>query len=227
MLYAISLTLTVLTFLSLSSTQAQLQCKAGKASVIQHRDGVLVQTVSFSSDKVTEPVLAYIFIPDSHSPVPGIAFAHSGIHTFKGRTDLLPFARALARAGAASIVLDRTIQWEPLNDEANRAPSVMHCATQWMFAHVNLDTNRLATAGPNDWRGEEYCKPDVPTTCWTGHQHPLWLNYGETSNAELSNTKSMLTLEGQLYMARFAQRVLRLREVKREWLSEGDVMAGK
>jgi len=85
----------------------------------------------------------------------------------------------------------------------------------------------LATAGPNDWRSEEYCKPDVPTSCWTGHLHPLWLNYGETSNGELTNTNSMLTLDGQLYMARFAQRVLRLREVKREWLSEGDVMAGK
>lgn len=226
MLHAISLSLTVLTVLSLSSAQAQVQCKAGKPSEIEHRDGVLVQTVAFSSDKVKEPVLAYIFIPDSHSPVPGIAFAHSGIRAWKGRTDLLPFARALARAGAASIVLDRTIQWEPLNDKANRAPSVMHCATQWMFAHVNLDTNRLATAGPNDWWKEEYCKPDVPTSCWAGTGHG-WLNYGETSNAELVNTKSMLTVEGQLRLARFAQRELNLREIKQEWLGERDVVAGK
>ena len=225
MLHAISLSLTVLTVLSLSSAQAQVQCKAGKPSEIERRDGVLVQTVTFSSDKVKEPVLAYIFIPDSQSSVPGIAFAHSGIQTWKGRTDLLPFARALARAGAASIVLDRTIQWEPLNDETNRASSVMLCATQWMFSHVNLDTDRLATAGPDDWLAQENCAPSVGRDCW--RRRPLWLNYGETSNAESINTNSMLTLDGQLYMARFAQRVLRLREVKREWLSEGDAMAGK
>ena len=29
-------------------------------------------------------MLAYVFIPDSHLPVPGITFAHSGIQTWEG-----------------------------------------------------------------------------------------------------------------------------------------------
>ena len=65
----------------------------------------------------------------------------------------------------------------------------------------------------------------MPTSCWTGH--PFWLNYGETSNAELVNTNPMLTVVGQLHLARFAQRVLNLREVKQECLGERDVVAGK
>ena len=95
---AISLSLTVLTFLLISSVHAQVQCKEGQPSEIEHRDGVLVETVKFSSNEVKDPVLAYVFTPDSHLPLPGIAFAHSGIQTWEGRTDLLPFARALARA---------------------------------------------------------------------------------------------------------------------------------
>ena len=52
-------------------------------------------------------------------------------------------------------------------------------------------------------------------------------NYGLTSNAESINTKAMLTLDGQLHMARFAQHELNLGEVQREWFSQGDILAGK
>ena len=39
-------------------------------------------------------------------------------------------------------------------------------------------------------------------------------------HAESHNTDLMLTFEGQLWMARFAQKYLKLKEVKPEWLTE-------
>jgi hypothetical protein len=94
-----------------------------------------------------------------------------------------------------------------------------------MFSHVNLDTKRLAVAGPRNWMDQhhEICRTDVATSCWFWGVGP-WLNYGLTSNAESINTKAMLTLDGQLHMARFAQRTLNLGEVKREWFSQGDTL---
>jgi len=53
--------------------------------------------------------------------------------------------------------------------------------------------------------------------CWHGG---MWLDFGQTGEAESRNTDKMLTFEGQLWMARFAQKYLRLKEVKPEWLTE-------
>jgi hypothetical protein len=96
-----------------------------------------------------------------------------------------------------------------------------------MLSHVNLDTTRLAVAGPRDWKDQDQvnCQPHIANCWWFSSL--LWLNYGLTSNAEWINTKAMLTLDGQLHMARFAQRVLNLGEVKREWFSQDDILAGK
>jgi hypothetical protein len=46
------------------------------------------------------------------------------------------------------------------------------------------------------------------------------LNFGETSAAEFRNTEDMLTLQGQLRIARFAQEQLKLKEIKPEWLTD-------
>ena len=58
----------------------------------------------------------------------------------------LPFAFAMARAGAASIVLDRAIQWEPYDEAANRDASVMDCASRW-FLRKRPRTSRA----PGNW----------------------------------------------------------------------------
>jgi hypothetical protein len=95
----------------------------------------------------------------------------------------------------------------------------MACAGQWLLLNAKLDERRLAHAGPDRlWGGGDtpFCLlEELP--CW----HPrLWMNFGQTSYTELQNTESMLTLKGQLHMARFAQRHLKLKEIKAEWLSD-------
>ena len=68
------------------------------------------------------------------------------IHGSSSDADLLRFAWVLARAGAASIVLDGTIDWLSPNDESIRSPEFQFCAGQWLLQHVNLDPMRAAGA---------------------------------------------------------------------------------
>jgi len=189
-------------------------CKTGQSSIVSHDRGITEQTVT-----ILEPSgehRARVFIPDSASPMPGIVFSHSAIHGNDHTADLGHFAQALARAGAASIVLDGTIEWETPNDNQKRDPHLMACAGQWLLLNARLDPMRLAVAGPSDWGGGKtpWCQPGE-SPCW----HPNgWLNFGQTTPAEFTNTESMLTAAGQLRVARFAERTLHLREVQREWL---------
>jgi len=193
-------------------------CKPDKASIVGHAEGITFKRLAFTES--SGEVGATVLVPDSEQPVPGIVFSHSAIHGPNNSTDLLRFALALARAGAASIVLDGTIEWEVPNDNAKRSPHVMACAGQWLLLNERLDTKRLAIAGAlGDWGGG-----DTPF-CLSG-ERPCWggiavLNFGQTWPYDLSNTDAMLTLNGQLRMARFAQQQLRLSEVKREWLVAG------
>lgn len=183
--------------------------------MIEDRDGVTVQRVSFTdvSGKVPVEVSAHVFIPDNSGTVAGIAFSFSAIQNWDTRTDLLPLAWTLARAGAASIVLDRAIKWGPLDDAANLAPSVMYCASHWLLSHANVDRDRLARAGLYSW-GED-C--DYATRrCWTSHYS---MGFGQTGEAEFRNTQALMTAKGQLLMARSAQKELRLSEINPEWLS--------
>jgi hypothetical protein len=175
---------------------------------------------------VIEPgseVKATVFIPDGSEPLPGIVFSHSAIHGPSNDTDLLRFAWALARAGAASIVLDGVIDWQSPNDEAIRPPEFQFCAGQWLFQHANLDLTRTADAGNHKigWIDNDVTSCGLERSgkawCWPGG---MWLDFGQTGQAESRNTDKMLTFEGQLWMARFAQKYLRLKEVKPEWLAE-------
>src|SRR5262249_512789 len=191
-------------------------CKDGKLSTVGHAEGITFQRISFV-ERDTE-IGASVFIPDSKEPVPGIVFSHSAIHGVKNQTDLTRFALAMARAGAASIVLDGTIEWQAPNDGSKRPPHVMACAGQWLLLNANLDKERLAVAGVlGPWGGGDppICQPGE-RPCW----HPkLWINFGQSSPVELVNTDAMLTLGGQLRMARSAQRHLRLAEVQPSWLA--------
>jgi len=85
-------------------------CRFGSTSDIGHVDGIIVKRliVVEKSGKVG----AAVFIPDGNEPLPSIVFSHSAIHGPTNDTDLLRFAWAMARAGAASIVLDGVINWQ-------------------------------------------------------------------------------------------------------------------
>jgi hypothetical protein len=203
-------------FSLLSTCAAQFRpCKFAEASTIDHKQGITVRRVA-----VIEPqgeVGASVFVPDNSRALPGIVFSHSALRGPGHTSDLAHFAWALARAGAASIVLDGVLDWQVPNDNSARDPHLMACAGQWLLLHARLDPQRLAVAGPaGGWGGGE------TPFCLTG-ESPCWkprarLNFGQTSPAEFQNTEAMLTAQGQVELARAVQRWLELAEIKAEWL---------
>ena len=211
----------VLVILSASFCSAQIvpfvPCKSGASSTVGHADGITVKRVSFTeADRV---IGATVLIPDSKVPVPGILFSHSAIHGPQNSVDLTRFALALARAGAASIILDGTIEWLTPNDESWRSPHEMACAGQWLLLNAKLDRERLAVVGTHgNWGGGNtpICMPGE-RPCFDGH---TVISFGQASSAEAHGTDLMLTLEGRLKMARFAQKHLRLAELKPAWFDE-------
>jgi hypothetical protein len=167
---------------------------------------------------------ATVFIPDGNEPLPSIVFSHSAIHGPNNDADLLRFALALARAGAASIVLDGVINWQSgPNDDSIRPPEFQFCAGQWLFENLSLDLTRTAEAGTQKlgWIDNEVSRRGVERSgkarCWPGG---VWLDFGQTGQAESRNTDEMLTLKGQIFMAQFAQRHLKLKDINPEWLTE-------
>lgn len=215
-----ALSIAILSLLATCTAQRLHPCRFSGTSEVGHTQGIDVQRVA-----VIEPdkeVQATVFIPDGGEPLPGIVFSHSAIHGSSNNTDLLRFAWALARAGAASIVLDGVIDWQSPNDESIRPPEFQFCAGLWLLQHVNLDPTRTADAGNHKvgWIDNDVSPCGLESgkaRCWPGG---MWLDFGQIGQAESRNTDLMLTLEGQLWMARFAQKYLKLQEVKPEWLTE-------
>jgi len=144
---------------------------------------------------------ATVFIPDRDEPLPGIVFSHSAIRGGpNNNTDLLRFAWALARAGAASIVLDGVIHWQSgPNDDSIRPREFQFCAEQWVFEHVHLDLHRPADAGSRKAGfipdGLNYCRLKISgeARCWPPG---FWFDFGQTGEPASRNTDEMLTLKG-------------------------------
>ena len=215
-----TLGLVVTVFLFTAACCAQFEpCKLGELQSAKNDNGVTVGRTTLSEP--SGEVGASVFIPAGDGPFPGIIFSHSAIQGRDSRTDLQRFALALARAGAASIVLDGTIEWLNPNDDFKKPePRTLACAGQWLLSNVKLDRKQLAVAGTlNGWGGgyTPMCRFETKwgKACYLGH---AVLNFGTTWHVDWDNTDSMLTIEGQLEMARFAQRHLGLSNVKREWL---------
>jgi len=213
----------ILSLLPTCSAQGLHPCQSSGTSGVGHIKGITIQRLAVIEK--SGRVGATVFIPDGNEPLPGIVFSHSAIHGPNNNTDLLRFAWALARAGAASIVLDGVIDWQSgPNDDSIRPPEFQFCAGQWLLQHINIDLTRAADAGNHKvgWIENDvsHCGVDVESgkaPCWPGG---LWLDFGQIGHAESRNTDSMLTLEGQLWMAQFAQKHLKLKEIEPEWLTE-------
>jgi hypothetical protein len=199
-----------------SVAQSVPTCKAGPASTIDDRDGVTARVVSFqgSFGKLT----AHVFIPDTAEAVAGIAFSHSSIQYADSRIDLLPFARAMARAGAASIMIDGTIDWQIPNDDSKRPWEDVNCAAQWLTANANLDRNRLAFGGPITEGGDPFCPVLGEEAC--GGQAWFYFNFGSTTAPHgISITELMKTPQGQLRLTELPGG-FHLKPVKLEWLMD-------
>jgi hypothetical protein len=196
-----------------SAAQSVPTCKAAAASTIDDRDGVSAKVVSFQGpfDKLT----AHVFVPDASEPVAGIAFSHSSIEYADAFTDLLPFARAMARAGAASIMIDGTIDWRTPNDDSKRPWEELSCAAQWLTAHANLDGERLAFGGPVTENRDPFCSAEG-----CAGQSWFYFNFGSTSVPHgISLTELMKTPQGQLRLTEMPGG-FHLKPVKLEWLMD-------
>jgi hypothetical protein len=194
-------------------------CKFSGTFGVGHIEGITVQRLAVI-EKSGE-VGVTVFIPDGNEPLPGIVFSHSAIHGPNNDADLLRFAWALARAGAASIVLDGVINWQSgPNDDSIRPPEYQFCAGQWLVQNLSLDLTRTADAGNQKlgWVDNSVSRCGVERSlkarCWPGG---VWLDFGQTGKAA-HNTDEMLILKGQVAMAYGVQKHLKLKEVKPEWL---------
>jgi hypothetical protein len=212
----------ILSLLPICAAQRLHPCEFSGTSGVGHIEGITVQRLAVIEKN--GKVGATVFIPDGNEPLPGIVFSHSAIHGPNNNTDLLRFAWALARAGAASIVLDGAIDWQSPNDESIRSPEFQFCAGQWLLQHVNIDLSRAADAGNHKvgWIDNDVspCGVEVGSgkaRCWPGG---FQLGFGQIGEAESRNTDEMLTLKGQMFMAQAAQKRLKLKEVQPEWLTE-------
>lgn len=201
------------------SIQNFTPCKFSPSTSVDVSNGIEVRRVSIADNQTDYG--ATVFLPASDKPTPGILFSHSAMKGAEGSADLLRFAYALARAGAASIVLDGTMSWNPADagskSSNQRSPHLLACAGQWLLLNAPIDRDRLATAGYRGlWGGGATpgCMPgEVP--CWNDI---VYLNFGESADHETGNTKLMLTRAGQLEFANFAQRHLGLQPIQPAWL---------
>ena len=208
----------VVLLLSLSAAAAEKPkdqvCSITGAVTVEHRDRVTVQTISFldmaplASGEKREVVNAHVYLPDGDGPFPIILFSHSAIHSSKGTSDLLPYAFAMARGGAASIVLDRTIQWEPYDEAANKDASVMDCASHWLATNVKFN-GRLGLMGLycGYWQGirelHVALDPHEPYSSAVGFGY-----FG--GGAEKINAEHLLSPERYLQPAEYLAQELRL-----------------
>jgi len=222
----VSVAVLVLALSSLRAAQNLHQCKFSGTSIVGRSDGVSARRVTLIEK--TGRVGATILVPDSTDPLPAIVFTHSAIHGPYNDSDLLAFARGLARAGAASILLDGAIEWQSPNDDSIRPEEFRFCAGQWLFQNLNLDLHRLADAGNfrGGWLpdGLNFCGIDYESgraACWPGG---VSVGFGQISPAESKNTDEMLKPDGVLFTARWIQRELKLREINPQWFA--DVVSG-
>lgn len=192
-------------------------CKFSEASTIGHAQGITVRHVGvIEGDREID---ATVFIPDAHEHFPGVLVTHSSIQGPASTVNLLRFAWALTRAGAASMVLNGTIEWQVPNDQSARDPHVIACAGQWLVIHANLDRHRLLLVGPQGrWGGGDtpFCQTgELP--CFKPNAN---IGLGQTGVAESANTNLMLSPpSGALALARWAQKDLGLAEINPEWLT--------
>ena len=152
-------------------------------------------TLTFVED--SQKVNAMVFIPPVLDPKPpGVLFSHSAIRGPNSEADLLALAKELASKGIASITLDGVIEWDSPNDKYVRSPHLMACAGQWLLQHVPLNRKKLATAGTTGQWGfgdTPLCMPGE-SPCW---QVGCWMNFGQATPAEATNTDDMLTKAGK------------------------------
>jgi hypothetical protein len=198
------------------------ECETAKPSGIRTLDGVVVQRVVLQGNWGRTD--ATVLLPSDEIVKAAIVFSHSKIHPHgEAPTDLLPMALTLARAGAAIIVPNRSLEWPPNDSSTNREGAVVECAAHWIVKNTKVPnagmpiTNR--EGGVTHWVygyvGPRVCKSTASPDCelsnplLTDGYHSATIPVGEPENG---STKSILS-DGGLRAAQSLQRHLGLRRI--------------
>jgi hypothetical protein len=225
MLLRSTVTLSVVVLASMAAAQDQL-CTPAKASTITEGAGVKVQQVMLSGKWGSNS--ANVFLPDKETAEGAVVLSHSAIRAETGASvDLLRFALTLARAGAAVIVPDRTLNWPPGTERTNREGAVVACAAHWMIDNVKVvndgqpltNADRTVIREGYGYVGPRICDPEVADHCRLSspfnvsgyYRHHVSVPIGETEGGD--NTNGMLSTGG-LHAAQWLQRMLGLAPIK-------------
>jgi hypothetical protein len=198
----------------------ETKCVASNVLAIESEYGITVQTLTLTeldsntnSPRKTRTVTARAYIPETEHELPAVAFSHATIHSHQGTASLLPFANALARTGAAVIVMDRTLELEPYNETAIQDRSLSDCAWRWLQGRVRLN-GRITTIG------NSYLPPFMDV--YNGdrvNQVPMFVGLGLRGLAERTNTERIRTEAGQYHLSTHIATVLKLAPIKSGWLA--------
>lgn len=158
---------------------------------------------------------ANVFRPVGNvGPLPALMFAHATIVEYERSVDLIPFAKAVARAGSITVLVNRDLKWLPFQPTREADTAVYQCVYDWLVKNERLDGRHIGWAGP----GPTVLQQSGPST---PNHHPTFvLNYGSLGPAETANTESMMTVAGQLKMIRFLRLgdIMGISEISPEWL---------
>lgn len=216
------------------SAKASL-CGTTGVSTTDHVAGVTVQKLTLNGKWGTNDAIAYV--PDKEIVDGAVLISHSTIHADSGGSvDLGPFAMTLARAGAAVVVVQRTLMWPPTDRSANREGAPAICAEYWLVDHTKVFNNGEPTvnevSGNNivvregyAYVGPRLCDPTVvsdceftdpfvfPGDCDLKHycRQSVWVPIGETAGAD--GTTHFLSDAG-FWTARWLQRQLKLAPIE-------------
>jgi hypothetical protein len=189
-----------------SASVAQVAAPETTPSVSPHGDEPAVETVTLSTP--TGKMTAHVYMPAMSRHVAGVVFSHSRVKYQDGTTDLLPLASRVSKAGAAVIVVDRTLVWPIQGGDTNRDGGIYTIAAlRWLLSNADVDTTRCAYAGPM------FRDPKDPDRLRTlgyedGIQPSPWVPLGEPNNS--SNMTSIKKPEGQIFVEHFLRKRLGL-----------------
>jgi hypothetical protein len=216
MRFRLAATLLALTasFALAQNPSKQRLCDAASVTMVNHDGGVIIKKVMLSGKWGTND--ATVYLPDKEIANGAVVLSHSAIHTNNGSpVDLLPFALALAHAGAAVIVPARSLVWPPTDQSTNREGAVVICAEHWLIDHTTVFNNGEPTVSDKNivvregyaYVGPRVCDPTVldqcdfmdpfvSEDCALKHycRQSVWVPVGETEGGD--STRSIISDQG-------------------------------
>jgi hypothetical protein len=190
---------------SLALAQDKL-CSSATESSVDRTDGVIAEKVTLNGSWGSN--VATFLRPDKDIVPSAIVFSHSDVHP-DGRpsVSLLPLAMALARAGSAVIIPERTLSWLPQNESMNREGGVVLCAAHWIVEHTKVANQGEPVTSQGHivkWRyaywGPVLCDPkspdchqsvmpfnDEPQPKSIHDRVSLWVPLGVVENSDTTN----------------------------------------